>query len=500
MELLVGLITPAVLSIVMYYTAKVKKELAVGIMTGACILLIILFSHAYFIAGKGEMLKESYSWLPILTPAARAIKFTLFIDGISYALVITTLLLFIFSLVYSNGYIEREHPQFYLLMALLLTGLIGVFISANLLAFYVFWEFMLIPSYFIIARWGYRDPAKVAFKFFIFTHAGAVFLIVGIGLIAVLTGGIGLEIFQLKEVYEKILPFWRYIFAFLTFGFAVKMALWPVHLWLPDAHAEAPAPMSSLLSGIIIEAGAYAIFRIALLTVLLGNPMLTASEATEVLVALASLGVFTAFYGGFMALKEVDVKRVIAYSSISHMGYVLIGEAAGAYALFNGITPWGLYGAIFHLTAHAWSKGLWFLVGGSIMHMTHMRDITKLGGLMDKMPLTGIAGVIGMFSIAGAPPLPCFTSEFLIIAGTGSVAYIEHRFLWIAVLTGIATLVSAAYSLRYFWQVFWYKPDTKPVEAKEANYWMVAGMLGLAILVIALGVMPWTIMSLYRLG
>jgi len=267
MELLVGLITPAVLSIVMYYTAKVKKEVAVGIMTGTCILLIMLFSHAYFIAGKGEMLKESYSWIPILTPAARAIRFTLFIDGISYALVITTLLLFIFSLIYSNGYIEHEHPQFYLLMGLLLTGLVGVFISANLLAFYVFWEFMLIPSYFIIARWGYRDPAKVAFKFFIFTHAGAVFLIVGIGLIAVLTGGIGLEIFQLKEVYEKILPFWRYIFAFLTFGFAVKMALWPVHLWLPDAHAEAPAPMSSLLSGIIIEAGAYAIFRIALLTV-----------------------------------------------------------------------------------------------------------------------------------------------------------------------------------------------------------------------------------------
>ncbi|RLF03532.1 MAG: hypothetical protein DRJ59_00475 [Thermoprotei archaeon] len=366
--------------------------------------------------------------------------------------------------------------------------------TANLLAFYVFWEFMLIPSYFIIARWGYRDPAKIAFMFFIYTHVGALFIVLGMGLIAILTGGAGLEIFQIPQYFSLIKPFWIYIFAFLTFGFMVKMAVFPIHTWLPPAHAEAPSNMSALLSGIIIEAGAYAILRISYLTIL-NTAHLNGIDVTSITYIMALLGVLTAFYGGFMALKEVDVKRIIAYSSISHMGYILAGASAGVFALLNNYTLLALYGAIFHLVAHAWSKGLFFLVGGSVLHQTHLRDIRELSGLISKMPYTGISGVISIFSIAGAPPLPCFVSEFLMIAGVAGIAQKVPSFIYVAILLAIATVISAAYSLRYFWQVFWYKRRT-PTETKEANKWMVAGMLGLAVFIIIVGLMPWLLINL----
>ena len=497
MILLLSLLIPVVSAPIIYLAEKKAEKIGLALLLLISVFEVILYSYAFFNLGYSNIYTESYAWINLITPQAANIKFTLFIDGLSYVLVVTTSILFLFSALYSCGYITREKPVFYALLSLLYTGLLGVFISANLLAFYIFWEFMLLPSYFIIARWGYRDPAKVAFKFFIFTHAGAVFIIVALGLLAMLTGGQGLELFMIKQLYDKIAAFWIYIFAFLTFGFAVKMAIFPVHTWLPDAHGEAPAPMSSLLSGIIIEAGAYAILRISFLTILAQNPALTLAEASSILVPLALLGVITAFYGGFMALKEVDVKRIIAYSSISHMGYILAGEAAGTYALLAGANPLALFGVAFHLVAHAWSKGLFFLVGGSVMHQTHMRDITKMSGLMDKMPYTGIAGIISIFSIAGAPPLPCFISEFMIIAGIASIASVNPNFLYIAVFMAIATLISAAYSLRYFWQVFWYKEKIE-VEAKEANKWMLAGMLGLAVFIVLIGFTPWIMLSLVK--
>ena len=501
MILLAGLLIPVIMAPIIYIAEKNSKKTGLALLLLESLVVPALYSYAFFFKKtESGMYVEQYEWINLITPQAAKIKFTLFIDGLSYILALTTSVLFFFSALYSAGYITREKPAFYALLSLLFTGLLGVFISANLLAFYIFWEFMLIPSYFIIARWGYRDPAKIAFKFFIFTHTGAIFIIVALGLLAMLTGGQGLELFQIKLIYDKILDFWIYIFAFLTFGFAVKMAVFPVHTWLPDAHGEAPAPMSSLLSGIIIEAGAYAILRISFLTILASNPNLIANPATasDILVPLALLGVVTAFYGGFMALKEIDVKRVIAYSSIAHMGYILAGEAAGTYALLAGANPLALFGVAFHLVAHAWSKGLFFLVGGSVMHQTHKRDITKMGGLMDKMPYTGIAGVLSIFSIAGAPPLPCFISEFMIIAGIAAIASLNSQFLYVAVLMAVATLVSAAYSLRYFWQVFWYKEAAPKIEAEEANKWMIAGMLGLGAFIILLGFMPWIVLSLVK--
>ncbi|RLE65317.1 MAG: hypothetical protein DRJ47_05410 [Thermoprotei archaeon] len=497
MMLLVGLILPAVASPIIYLLSKRKKEYGMLLLISTALIVLGLYSYAFFGAGKGGTWMEKYWWISVITPQVKGISFTLFIDGISYLMVLTTIILFIFTTVYAMGYIEERVDIHLALLSLLLTGLTGVFVTANLLAFYVFWEFMLVPSYFIIAKWGYRDPAKIAFLFFIYTHVGALFIILGIGLIAMLTGGAGLEILQFAQYFEAIKPYWGYIFAFLTFGFLVKMAILPVHTWLPPAHSEAPSNMSALLSGIIIEAGAYAILRISYLTVL-QSAYRSGIDVTSILYSLTLLGVLTAFYGGFMALKEIDVKRIIAYSSVSHMGYVLAGLSAGTFALLNNYTLLALYGAVFHLIAHAWSKGLFFLVGGSVLHQTHLRDIREMSGLMSKMPYTGICGMISMFSIGGVPPLPCFISEFMIIAGVAGIAQEVPSFLYLAVFLAIATLLSAAYTLRYFWQVFWYKRK-EPTEAKEANRWMLAGMIGLAAFVVFLGILPWLFTSLISL-
>jgi len=383
--------------------------------------------------------------------------------------------------VYSINYMEHKQslPEYFALMSLLTIGLVGVFITSNLLLFYFCWELMLVPTYFIIGGWGYKDSFKTAFKFFIFTHAGAIFVLLGIGAIYMLTGT--LDIFAAQEILATKDPgILMWILVSFTAGFAVKMAIVPLHMWLPDAHGEAPAPMSALLSGVIIGAGGYAVLRIALGTVY------TAMMPTgnEFLLVLSFFGVLSAFYGSFLALAETDIKRIIAYSSISHMGYVLFALSLFPYA--EGIT-----GGILHLVNHAASKGLLFLTAGAVMHQTGLRNIKDMGGLASKMPLTAIASAIAAFSIGGIPPFACFISEFHIFVGAVTAAGADATFYVPTVLMLIATVFSLAYVLRYFWKVFLEAPKTKLADdLKDPNIFIVIAMIALAAFVVILGIYP----------
>jgi len=430
---------------------------------------------------------ESYNWIPVLQS-----EFTLFADGISVSMAIVTSILIVVAALFSINYMEgkKNLAVYYALLTLLSIGLVGVFITSNLLLFYFCWELMLVPAYFIVGNWGYRDSYKAAFKLFIFTHAGAVFVLLGIGAIYMVTGAT--DMFTAQAALMNVPDIAKWILLALTAGFAVKMAVVPLHMWLPDAHSEAPATMSALLSGVIISAGAYAILRLSLGTVFPAVAAdVTSTFGVDFLHGLTVFGVISAFFGSFIALVETDIQRVIAYSSIAHMGYVLFGlslfpSAGGAIAITSALT-----GTVLHLLNHAVSKGLFFLSAGSVMHQTELRDIREMGGLAGKMPFTAVSSTIAALSIAGTPPFACFISEFLIFVGAFEVINVDSFYLVPTALMLVATVLSLAYSLRYTSRVFLGQPknggEKKVVDVPN---WMKAAMAILVVLVIVLGIWP----------
>jgi len=487
--LLLVLLLPTLGVPLVYLTGrKSAKAAAILVALIAIVDMALIFTTVPTVLNTAEhQYTESYSWIPILNS-----KFTLFVDGISAPLVIITLVLILVAAVYSINYMQgkKSLEVYYALLMLLSIGLVGVFITSNLLLFYFCWELMLVPAYFIIGGWGYRDSYRAAFKFFIFTHAGAVFVLLGIGAIFMVTNTT--DIFQAQTALMTVSPdLVRWILLSLTAGFAVKMAVVPVHMWLPDAHSEAPASMSALLSGVIISAGAYAILRLSLATVF--PAVAGTSFGIDFLHGLTIFGVVSAFFGSFIALVETDIKRIIAYSSIAHMGYVMFGLSlfpsaapviGGTVAITEPIT-----GTVLHLLNHAVSKGLFFLSAGGIMHQLEVRDIREMGGLAGKMPFTAAASTTAALSIAGTPPFACFISEFLIFVGAFQVINSDGFYLWPTVFMLIATVLSLAYSLRFISKVFLGQPKSEEKIMDVPNYMKLA-MAILVVLVIILGIWP----------
>ncbi len=470
---------------------------------------------------------ETYRWIPDLSNT----QFTLFVDGMSVSIALISLVLIFVASLYSINYMagKKNLPVYYALLCMLSVGLIGVFLTSNMILFYFCWELMLVPAYFIVGEWGYRNSYKSALKLFIFTHIGAVFVLLGIGAIYWLTGTT--EMFalngatgaatQLLTVNQPDLI--RYILIALTAGFAVKMAVFPVHMWLPDAHSEAPAPMSALLSGVIISAGAYAILRLSFGMVF---PAADSVFATNFLYTLSIIGVITAFFGSFLALFATDIKRVIAYSSIAHMGYIMFGLSLFPVSVIGGTavilsSSLAITGTILHIITHAASKGLFFLTAGGVMHQTEERDIRKMGGLASKMPFSTVSGMIAALSIAGAPPLACFVSEFFIFIGAFQVinGHLDSFYVIPTALMLIATVFSLAYSLRFISKVFLGTApgevvedahsahgEATPAEHIEAHghkivdvpNWMKVSLAILVVLVVIIGVYPTFFMNLIQ--
>jgi len=481
MALLFTFLLPVFSVLPAYLAGKRSPKAAASVVILFSVLdLAVLLTTMPEVMAEGRYM-ESYYWMPTLGS-----PLTLFVDGTSLSMAIVTLLLIISSTLFSIDYMKERKSlgEYYALMALLMVGLVGVFITSNLMVFYFCWEFMLVPTYFIIGGWGYRESYRAAFKFFIFTHAGAVAVLLGIGAVYMLTGN--LDIFQaaslLTAAPQNILT---WLFIAFTLGFAVKMAVVPVHMWLPDAHAEAPAPMSALLSGVIIEAGAYAILRISFGMIFPSiTDVLVSNQFTY---ALSILGVISAFYGAMAALAENDIKRIVAYSSISHMGYVLFGLSLFPFAE-------GIIGTILHLVNHAASKGLLFLNAGAIMKQTGLRDIREMGGLASKMPLTAVTTAVSSFSIAGIPAFACFISEFLIFMGGFQAGGGDSFFYATTGLMIVATVFSLAYVLRFYWKIFLETSKTKKIQTVPLL--MAVPMVILSVVVVLLGVWPTSLIEL----
>jgi NADH-quinone oxidoreductase subunit M len=475
--ILLAMVLPAATAPFVYFVGKKFSRRAAFLIVLLCLADIALLSTTVpaILNGADHRYVESYYWIPVLHAS-----FTLFVDGISFSMAIITLILILAAALFSIDYMHEKKgvAEYYALLTLLSIGLVGVFITSNLMLFYFCWELMLLPSYFIIGEWGYREAYRAAFKFFIFTHAGAIFVLLGIGAIFMVTGD--LDMFQAKTALMAANPeLVKWILLSLTVGFAVKMAVVPVHMWLPDAHSEAPAPMSALLSGVIISAGAYAVLRVSLGTVF---PAIMGTDFGDMFLhGLTVFGIITAFFGALIALVETDIKRIIAYSSIAHMGYVLFGLS-----LFPFQEP--VTGTVLHLVNHAVSKGLFFLSAGAVMKQLEIRDIREMGGLAGKMPITATASTAAALSIAGVPAFACFMSEFIIFVGAFQTINSDSFYLIPTAFMLVATVLSLAYALRFLSHVF--LGETKHESVIDPPRYMKLAMIILAVFTVVLGVWP----------
>ena len=462
-------VIPGIVGILLYAFSRQIKRGAGWIATiAASASVIMLISMGRDVIERQGPLTFSYAWIRSID-----VDFGFLIDTVSFPIALIAAAVSTLCCFYSIKYMEKERdqPAYYANLLLFMTGMIGVMLSSNLIQFYLFWELMLIPSYLLIANWGTsKNRLNIAFKYFIFTHIGALAMLLGILAIFSYTGT-----FNFLKLADPLVTIGipsnmvGVIFVMLLIGFLVKMAAFPFHTWLPDAHSEAPTPISAMLSGIMVKCGAYGIARVLLTT--FGQIVLQASDY------LAILGIITIAYGGLMALAQTDIKRLLAYSSISQMGYILFGLGVAS--------ELGIMGGLLHIINHAVCKSLLFMCAGIIIHQTGTRDIRRLGGLIGKMPTMGIACLIGIFSLVGTPPLNAFWSEWMIFGG--GLAAGKGLITIFAVLS---TVITAGYYLWFAWRVFFGSIPKRLNRVKEAPFSLRAPVIILATVSVLLGVLP----------
>ena len=480
--LLLGAIVAPLVSVPIVYLVGRKLREKTGYVAFALLLIpfvSILLSAALATNDPNGSYSEAYPWYPIGTFGLRADNLSI---PVLFTISLLTALIAIFSVPYMHHKIgddPKRYGLYYSLYTLYALGMIGTVLATNLIQFYAFFEIMLVPSFFLIAEWGYGDREKISLMYFFWTHVGALVLLVGILVTAYLSGSTDLD--AVKTVLSTpgaISDTLRIgIVGAMCFGLFVKMAQFGLHVWLPHAHAEAPTPISALLSPAMIGIGGYATVRIVMTIYPQGFLALSAF--------FAGWAVLTMFYGGLMAMVQDDIKRLLAYSSISQMGYILFGLAS--------FTQLGVAGSMFQYVSHGTAKGILFIVAGSIiLQVNGERSIGKLGGLASRMPITTTAAFIGFLAILGLPTTNGFLSEFFLFQG-GFIRAADTASLYrivIAVLGVIATALTAGYSLWTLRRVFFGPTNATTSGVREAPWTVTAPLIVLSIVTIALGIYP----------
>lgn len=448
-----------------------------ALLRGAATLTAALAFGASLVAWKSFdaaspafQLVERASWIPTL-----GVQYFLGVDGLSMPMVLLTTFLSLVSIIASYG-IENRLKEYFFWFLVLEAGMLGVFVSLDMFLFYVFWEITLVPMYFLIGIWGGPKKEYAAVKFFLYTLSGSVFMLLAILALYFSSAPRTFDMLALANQSSNFVGS-RFIFVFLALfvGFAVKVPAFPFHTWLPLAHVEAPTAVSVILAGVLLKMGTYGILRVC-------YPILP--EATRwfmpILIIIAFINIV---YGAFCALSQKDIKRMVAYSSVNHMGYCLLGMAA----VTGTNAAAGLSGAVFQMVTHGIITGSLFLLVGVIYDQAHTRNIDDFGGLGARLPVfAGIMTVQAMASL-GLPGLAGFVGEFLcFLGGFGQVA----SRIWVG-LSVIGILVTAAFFLKLIKDVF-LGPFNPRWEGKlsEMNARELVTVVPLVILTIALGVYP----------
>ena len=406
--------------------ARVARALALGVVLVELALTLVLFAAFDRDAG-GYSFVERADWV-----GAFNIQYLLAVDGLSVPLVLLNGILGVAAVLVSWSVTERVR-QYFVWLLVLQTAVMGVFISMDLFLFFVFWELELIPMYMLIARWGTGRREYSAMKFLVYTLLGSAFMFTAI--IALYFSAPGTErtfdmmVLAQRDLTALIVPA-SVIFAGFLIAFAVKLPIFPLHTWLPDAHTDAPTAVSVMLAGVLLKMGGYGLLRI--------NAGMFPDELRRAAPLLATLAVVNVLYGAFIVMRQTDLKRLVAYSSVSHMGFVVLGLASlGA----TQLSPTGLNGAAMQLFTHGTITALLFVVVGLIYERTHTRHIPDMGGMIGRMPLIGAVFVIAGLASLGLPATSGFVAEILIFIGTFGA------YPWATGLAAFGVVLAAGYIL-----------------------------------------------------
>jgi NADH-quinone oxidoreductase subunit M len=452
------------------------RWIALGFTTLSFLVSLLLLQGAGGAAAAFRF-EVNYPWI-----AAIGARYHLGADGISLWLVLLTTLLMPIAILSSWTAIQKRQLTYYVLMLLLESAMIGVFVSLDLLLFYLFFEATLVPMFFLIGVWGGERRIYAAVKFFIYTAVGSLLMLVGIiALYFIHQAATGIGTFDYVVLSETLraqalisprAEFW--LFLAFAFAFCIKVPLWPLHTWLPDAHTEAPTAGSVILAGVLLKMGTYGLLRFNF-----GLFPGASRQFAPVMITLAVIGII---YGALVAMVQPDVKRLVAYSSVSHMGFVVLG-------LFS-FTEQGMQGALYQMLNHGVSTGALFLFVGMIYERRHTRMISDFGGLARPMPWFSALFVIASLSSIGLPFLNGFVGEFLILLGAWTSSAVRNAWI-VTMLAGTGVIWAAVYMLWMLQRVvFGTKTSDANASLPDLNAREVVLILPLVALMLFMGVYP----------
>jgi NADH-quinone oxidoreductase subunit M len=441
----------------------------------ALVTTLITFGLSLWVLGMFDasnanlQLVARYPWISV---SDWTIEYHLGVDGLSILLVLLTALLTPISILSTWTAVDERVKDFMLFFLLLEVGMTGVFLAQDLFLFYIFWEFTLVPMYFLIGIWGGPRRIYAAIKFFLYTMAGSILM-----LLAILWLGIEGRTFSLPDLIARGgIPADVQLWLFLAFAaaFAIKVPMWPLHSWLPDAHVEAPTAGSVILAGVLLKMGTYGFLRFNI-------PLFPQASlaAAPWIALLATIGII---YGAAVSYAQADVKKLVAYSSVSHLGFVMLGLFA--------LNPQGIQGAILQMVNHGLSTGALFLLVGMVYEQTHTREIKVYGGLWKITPVFGAIMLIVSLSSMGLPGLNGFVGEFTILLGAFGSKAIGSP--WYAAISALGVIMAAVYML-YMFQKMFLGPQgevTKGHSIKDLNWREIAILVPILILIFWIGLYP----------
>ncbi|MFT6866213.1 MAG: NADH-quinone oxidoreductase subunit M [Cyclobacteriaceae bacterium] len=516
---------PLVVAVLVFFVPK-GQHAFIKLLTLGTIIVQLILSLFLFFQFDGSLIPTQWSESFVFVEKADwiqlglgnygifVIDYFVGVDGISLPLVVLSTFLLVIGVI-SSWNLKEKVKGYFILYLILSASIIGCFVALDLFLFYVFFEFMLLPMFFLIGIWGGARRAYASIKFFIYTLFGSLLiLIVMIGLflstedapraLEMASDSGRLEVvhtFSMIKMMEGSyindsllspesestvggisLRYWAFIL--LMIGFAIKLPTVPLHTWLPDAHVEAPTAISVILAGILLKVGGYGFFRVAY--------GIFPDGAIEYAFPVACFGVLSIIYGGFNAVAQTDLKRMIAYSSVSHMGFVMLGLASLTYE--------GVAGSLFQMISHGLISGALFLIVGVVYDRTHDRKIENLSGLANKMPVYTFFTVVFFFASLGLPGFSGFVGELLtLIGGIGSESINGLIPSWLGMLAVLGIIISAAYYLwtlqRMFFGKYWTRQESWDVKMVDMNIREWIMLLPLAILVLLFGIFPGLILD-----
>ncbi len=463
--------------VILFMNSEMKTAIRwVALVTSLVTFGISLWVLSIFTVSNADLqLEAKYPWIAV---AGWNIYYYLAVDGLSILLVLLTAFLTPISLLSTWTAVEDRVKDFMIFFLLLEVGMMGVFLAQDLFLFYIFWEFTLVPMYFLIGIWGGPRRMYAAVKFFLYTMAGSILMLIAILFLGIQTDTFNIPtmLTRLPDLYATTITPQTQMLLFIAFAaaFAIKVPMWPLHSWLPDAHVEAPTAGSVILAGVLLKMGTYGFLRFNIQLF----PDATVAAAPWIAL-LATIGII---YGAAVSYAQTDVKKLVAYSSVSHLGFVMLGLFA--------LNPQGVAGAILQMINHGLSTGALFLLIGMIYEQTHTREIKVYGGLWKITPVFGTIMLIASLSSMGLPGLNGFVGEFTILLGAFGSKAIGNP--WYAGISAIGVIMAAVYILYMFQKVFLGPAGeiTHHHDLKDLNWRELITVIPLVIFMFWIGLYP----------